>query len=96
MTLGDLSLELEKAVPFVLQFGVMPSRTQLLEAGRPDLLQAIKVGNGITDQFYQLYLRSPHMQVLLDRSRLVSIGNCYMTRLFVIFFATSAGKRILV
>ncbi|EIE21284.1 hypothetical protein COCSUDRAFT_48336 [Coccomyxa subellipsoidea C-169] len=42
MTLGDLSLELEKAVPFVLQFGVMPSRTQLLEAGRPDLLQAVK------------------------------------------------------
>lgn len=44
MTLGDLSLELEKAVPFVLQYGVMPSRAQLLEAGRADLVQAVKVG----------------------------------------------------
>lgn len=43
MTLGDLSLELERAAPFVLQFGVMPSSAQLLEAGRADLVQAIKV-----------------------------------------------------
>ncbi len=43
MTLGDLSLELEKAVPFVLQYGIMPSRAQLLEAGRADLVQAVKV-----------------------------------------------------
>ncbi|BDA51113.1 probable low molecular weight phosphotyrosine protein phosphatase at N-terminal half [Coccomyxa sp. Obi] len=42
MTLGDLSLELEKAVPFVLQYGIMPSRAQLLEAGRTDLVQAVK------------------------------------------------------
>ncbi|CAL8466218.1 g5754 [Coccomyxa elongata] len=42
MTLGDLSLELEKAVPFVLQYGIMPSRAQLLEAGRADLVQAVK------------------------------------------------------
>lgn len=44
MTLGELSVELESAAPFVLQFGVMPSRTQLLEAARPDLVQAVKVG----------------------------------------------------
>ena len=43
MTLGALSLELEKAVPFVLQYGIMPSRAQLLEAGRADLVQAVKV-----------------------------------------------------
>ncbi|KAK9901992.1 hypothetical protein WJX75_000516 [Coccomyxa subellipsoidea] len=42
LTLGDLSLELERAVPFVLQFGVMPSSMQLLEAGRSDLVQSIK------------------------------------------------------
>ena len=41
-TLGELSLELESCVPFVLQYGVMPSSVQLLEAGRPDLAQAIK------------------------------------------------------
>lgn len=42
-TLGDLSLELEAAAPYVLQYGVMPNRAQLLEAGRPDLARAVKV-----------------------------------------------------
>ena len=42
-TLGELSLELEASVPYILQFGVMPTSAQLLEAARPDLVQAIKV-----------------------------------------------------
>lgn len=46
-TLGELSLELETCVPFILQYGVMPSRVQLLEAGRPDLVQAIKACNAL-------------------------------------------------
>ena len=46
-TLGELSLELETCVPFILQYGVMPSSVQLLEAGRPDLVQAIKACNAI-------------------------------------------------
>ena len=46
-TLGELSLELETCVPFILQYGVMPSSVQLLEAGRPDLVQAIKACNAL-------------------------------------------------
>ena len=44
LTLGDMSGELEAAVPHVLQYGVMPNQAQLLEAGRPDLAQAVRVG----------------------------------------------------
>ena len=44
LRLGDLSGELEAAVPQVLQYGLMPNQAQLLEAGRPDLVQAVKVG----------------------------------------------------
>ena len=43
-TLGELSLELEASAAFILQYGVMPTSAQLLEADRPDLVQAIKVG----------------------------------------------------
>ena len=46
-TLGELSLELETCVPFILQYGVMPSSAQLLEAGRPDLVQAIKARDSL-------------------------------------------------
>jgi hypothetical protein len=42
-TLGELSIELEAAAPFVLQYGIMPTAAQLLEAGRADLSQAIRV-----------------------------------------------------
>ena len=44
LRLGDLSGELEAAVPHVLQYGLMPNQAQLLEAGRPDLVQAVRVG----------------------------------------------------
>lgn len=63
-TLGELSLQLEAYVPFILQYGVMPSSTQLLEAGRPDLVQAIKVRPSL----------GPSMAVLHSR-RLPS--NCF-------------------
>lgn len=42
-TLGSLSMELEATAPHVLQYGVMPNQAQLLEADRPDLVQAVKV-----------------------------------------------------
>lgn len=42
-SLGELSQELRAALPSVLQFGLMPNKEQLLEAGRSDLLQAIRV-----------------------------------------------------
>ena len=42
-TLGELSLELEASVAFILQYGIMPTSAQLHEVDRPDLVQAIKV-----------------------------------------------------
>ena len=43
LALGDVNGELEAAVPHVLQYGIMPTQAQLLEAGRPDLAQAVRV-----------------------------------------------------
>lgn len=42
-TMAEVGRELEAAAPQTLHFGVMPSSEQLLEAGRSDLVVAIRV-----------------------------------------------------
>lgn len=42
-TMAEVGRELEAAAPQTLHFGVMPSEAALLEAGRSDLVLAIRV-----------------------------------------------------